>query len=160
WVGIEGVGGFMGVVSACRRFNHYERMHHPDAGLIPTVRQLTAQVEGKLIGQSAKLARATAAIIRCEQGLVYLPEGARWVEDFVSELVQFTGLKDARDDQCDVLAFATRELDRYCFEQAPAWVQPEPEAQHDSHAERQPSHAAARGLFGLGGKHANRSSNA
>lgn len=99
WVGIEDVGFQIGLINEARR--------HED---IPAVRGLSP--EGK-----EKLVRATPAIIRAEAGTIYVPERGPafpWVEDFIGELVQFTGDddQDAHDDQVDVLSYAALSLDR------------------------------------------------
>ena len=97
WVGIESAGFQIAILNAAQR--------HPG---IPTVMPLEPEGKGKLV-------RATPAIIKCEAGQVYLPESAPWLEDFVAELVQFTGIEgqDAADDQVDCVAYGVQELDRY-----------------------------------------------
>jgi predicted phage terminase large subunit-like protein len=97
WVGIESAGFQIAILNAAQR--------HPG---IPTVMPLEPEGKGKLV-------RATPAIIKCEAGQVFLPESAPWLEDFVAELVQFTGIEgqDAADDQVDCVAYAVQQLDRY-----------------------------------------------
>lgn len=90
WVGIEDNGFAIGITRACQRL-----------GL--TVKSLSPEGKGKLV-------RVTPAIIRTENGQLYLPEKGtlpwtgkdKWCEEFISELVQFTGIEgmDAHDDQC------------------------------------------------------------
>ena len=100
WFGIEANGFQIALAKEAR-----DRRRYP---FMPTVLELDPQ------GRS-KLTRATPAIIRCEQGLVYLPEDAPWLEDFVSELSQFTGddKEDGFTDQVDILAYCVLGLDRY-----------------------------------------------
>jgi predicted phage terminase large subunit-like protein len=75
---------------------------------MPPVREI--EPEGK-----SKLVRAQPALVRAERGRVLLPEYAPWLEDFLGELVLFTGdeRRDAHDDQVDVLSYAALCLDRY-----------------------------------------------
>lgn len=104
WVGIEGVGAFAAIVKQAEK---YEGPHQGAAGL-PPIRTLTP--EGK-----SKLVKATPAIVACEGGQVYLPHLADWVEEFVSELIVFTGddKKDPYDDQVDVLSYGVIHRDSY-----------------------------------------------
>jgi hypothetical protein len=63
----------------------------------------------------SKLFRATNAIIMAEQGRLYLPEQAAWLDDFESECTVFVG-DDAIDvftDQVDVLAYAALHMQRH-----------------------------------------------
>ena len=104
WVGIEDVGFQLGILNEARR--------HPN---IPAVRGLKPKGTGKL-------ARATPAINRAEQGQIWIPAQMRmdngdeafpWIEDCIGELVQFTGDDevDAHDDVVDTLSYAIQELD-------------------------------------------------
>lgn len=43
-------------------------------------------------------------------GTVFVPEHAEWLEDFLDEILEFTGAGDAHDDQVDALAAAFDEL--------------------------------------------------
>jgi predicted phage terminase large subunit-like protein len=97
WAGIESTGFQIGILNAAQK--------HPD---IPVVKGLEPQGKGKLV-------RATPAIIKCEAGQVYLPEAAPWLEEFVAELVQFTGIEgqDAADDQVDCLAYGVQSLSQF-----------------------------------------------
>ena len=72
------------------------------------VKGLEPQGKGKLV-------RATPAIIKCEAGQVYLPESAPWLEEFVAELVQFTGIEgqDAADDQVDAFSYAVQSMNQF-----------------------------------------------
>jgi len=75
---------------------------------IPTVQAL--KTDGK-----SKLMRATPLIIRCSKQEVFIPRDAPWLDDFVSEMVSFTGIEanDAHDDQVDAMAYAIICLDRF-----------------------------------------------
>jgi predicted phage terminase large subunit-like protein len=97
WVGIESTGFQTAIYDALKKQEG-----------VPAVKALFPEGKGKLV-------RATPAIIRCEAGQVYLPESAPWLEDFVAELVQFTGdeKQDAHDDQVDAFAYAVQQLDQY-----------------------------------------------
>lgn len=102
WAGIESVSFQATLLNEARRHSQ-----------VPTV--IGLEPEG-----NEKLVRATPAIIRCEAGGIFIPEASGlypWVEDFVGELVQFTGDEDqdAHDDQVDVLAYAVQSLDKYGF---------------------------------------------
>ena len=96
WVGVEAAGFQVAIVVQAQQ----------TPGL-PPVRGLLPEGKGKLV-------RATPAIVLAEAGKLYLPDTAPWLEDFVAELVAFTGddRKDAFDDQIDVVAYATSEMHR------------------------------------------------
>lgn len=97
WVGIEANGFQQALVNEARLW--------PD---MPTVVEM--EPEGK-----SKMTRNTPAIIRAEQGLIYLPHEAAWLDDFEGELQQFTGDEklDAYTDQTDTLGYAVLGADRY-----------------------------------------------
>jgi predicted phage terminase large subunit-like protein len=84
WVGIE-ANGFQEAIAN-------EAMKTQG---IPAVRLLKTGSRGKLV-------RATPAIIMAETGRIFLPALADWKEDFLEELVAFTGepKNDPFDDQC------------------------------------------------------------
>jgi predicted phage terminase large subunit-like protein len=96
YVGIEGAGAFMALVKEARKTHG-----------IPTVKLLDTMNKSKLV-------RATPAINRSHAGQVYIPEQARWLDEFLAELVQFTGGErhDAHDDQVDALAYGVICLDQ------------------------------------------------
>jgi predicted phage terminase large subunit-like protein len=71
---------------------------------IPEIRCLP--ISGK-----KKAERAMAAIIRGENGLIYLPESAPWLETFCDNLVSFTGEDDEHDDIADALGILGRLSD-------------------------------------------------
>lgn len=100
WAGIEANGFQIAIVNEAR-----DKTRYPN---IPTVLELDP--EGK-----SKLTRATPAIIRAEQGLIYLPEEAPWLEEFVGEMCQFTGdeKEDTYTDQVDIMAYAVLGLDKH-----------------------------------------------
>lgn len=53
-----------------------------------------------------KLVRAQPASAAWNAGEISVPEGAEWVGDFASEVMDFTGVHDSHDDQVDALAAA------------------------------------------------------
>jgi predicted phage terminase large subunit-like protein len=57
-------------------------------------------------GTNDKLARATDAANRMEQGKIWLPEYAPWLEDCESELFTWVGHPFEQADQIDTLAYA------------------------------------------------------
>lgn len=70
------------------------------------------------IGGKNKVTRATAAIVRGENGLIYLPEkgpsgkeSEEWVETFSDALASFTGVEDEHDDIPDALGIVGRKAD-------------------------------------------------
>jgi len=96
YVGIEGAGAFMALVKDARK-----RQGIPSVKLLDTLNK-------------SKLVRATPAINRAHGGQIYLPEQAPWLDEFLAELVQFTGDErhDAYDDQVDALAYGVICLDQ------------------------------------------------
>lgn len=63
-------------------------------------------------GGRSKLARAVPAVVLAEAGRIHLPAAAVWLDTFMAELLVFTGIDDAHDDQVDCLSYAARELER------------------------------------------------
>ncbi len=75
---------------------------------IPTVHAISTEGRSKLV-------RATPAILRAEQGTIYIPEReVHWREDYLGELCAFTGdeKEDAHDDQVDATAHLVNAIDR------------------------------------------------
>jgi len=98
---------FVGMESvAFQKLLIVEASKHPD---IPPVRELKPQGKGKL-------ARAVAAIVKAERGEVYLPQAADWVDDFMTELAAFTGLRDQHDDEVDCLSYAVLAANEFSNE--------------------------------------------
>ncbi len=101
WVGIESNGFQIWFVKEARRKDKYPS--------IPTVRELDPQ--GK-----SKAARAAPAVIRAEQGQIYLPhvddDRYPWVAGFEEELYAFTGKEGRPDDRCDCLSYAVLSIDK------------------------------------------------
>jgi hypothetical protein len=104
WVGVEACGFQGWLVKEARdkyRFPH-----------IPTVRELLPEGKGKA-------ARAAPAIIKAEQGEIFLPFADDpmnpWVGDLEEELYAFTGKEGGRDDAVDCLAYACLSLDRFGY---------------------------------------------
>ena len=58
-----------------------------------------------------KLVRARPAMILMENGKVWLPERAHWLEDAETELLLFKGDGKTKDDQVDCLSYASASLD-------------------------------------------------
>lgn len=109
WVAIEDDGAFAAISSAARK--------HPS---IPAVKSISHESKSKLV-------RNTAAIIRAENGGIYTPPlGPRfpWVEDYLAELVQWTGdsEQDAFSDQADITGHLCRTIDRMGFGSGPQVV--------------------------------------
>jgi predicted phage terminase large subunit-like protein len=104
WVGIEANGFQEAIANEAMRTKG-----------IPAVRLLKTGSRGKLV-------RATPAIIMAETGRIFLPALAEWKEDFLEELIAFTGepKNDAFDDQVDATSWAVLEMDRT------AWAVAEP----------------------------------
>lgn len=93
WIGIEAIGFQSGLVTQAEQ--------HRD------IRATIVPLEPR---SKEKLVRATPAILLAESGRIFLPEedSVLWLDDFVSELRQYTGdpTKDGHDDQVDMLAYA------------------------------------------------------
>lgn len=100
WAGVEANGMQIGIADACRRMS----------GMVP-VRYLKP-------ANQDKLARAQKAIIAAEQGRIFLPLNASWLDDFIYELIQFTGdpKKDSHDDAVDALSYAVLNMSFAAFE--------------------------------------------
>lgn len=92
FVGIEFNGLGIGVVQILQRRNLPIRDLHPRS--------------------ADKLVRATDAMVRMEQGKVFLPEDAPWLEACEAELFTWTGHKEEPADQIDTLAYAAMEVSR------------------------------------------------
>jgi phage terminase large subunit-like protein len=87
-VGCEADGFQAALANDCRRYKE-----------IPEVRRLKT-------GGQGKLKRALPAILMGENGRIYLPEEAPWLDTFSTQLAAFTGVeKDEEDDIVDALAY-------------------------------------------------------
>lgn len=66
----------------------------------------------KMLGDKSTKAKSVSPLI--EGGLVYLPEGAPWLDDFMTEFEQFTGdaKKKERDNKVDAVVIALDVLSR------------------------------------------------
>src|SRR5262249_27125284 len=64
----------------------------------------------------SKTVRALPALVLAEAGQVFLPREASWLDDFLSELLAFTGDDDLHDDQVDMTSLAVLSMDRYATE--------------------------------------------
>lgn len=100
WAGVEANNMQVGVAAQCRLL----------PGMAP-VKYLTP-------GNQDKLARATPAIIAAEQGHIFVPLHAPWLEVFLYELAQFTGdpKKDAHDDVVDALSYMVMNMGFVSYE--------------------------------------------
>ncbi len=103
YVGVEAVNFQVGLIHSGRQIPN-----------MPPVRAVSASVQriNYQKGEKGKLVRATQAIVMAEGGQIFLPTQAAWLEDFVAELVLFTGddKKDAYDDQVDCLSYGVLQI--------------------------------------------------
>jgi hypothetical protein len=101
WVGIEATGFQVWFTRTARDNQRFPA--------IPTVRELHPEGKGKA-------ARAAPAVIRAEQGQIWLPyaddPAYPWVAAFEEELYGFTGKEGRSDDQTDALAYAVLSIDQ------------------------------------------------
>lgn len=101
FVGIESSGFFTQLIRDARSSPH-----------IPEVRTFSPQGRGKL-------ARAYKAILKGENGRIYLPaKPSPWLDEFKAELAAFTGANDPRDDQVDCLSYAALAADDLTADEA------------------------------------------
>jgi hypothetical protein len=102
WVGIEACGFQIWFTKEAR-----DKVRFP---AIPAVRELNP--EGK-----SKAARAAPAVIRAEQGQIYLPDPKDprnpWVGGFEDECYTFSGKEGRPDDRTDCLCYAVLSIDRF-----------------------------------------------
>ncbi len=101
YIGFEDTGFQLTLVNEANDKRRYPRM--------PPIKQVAP--EGK-----SKLTRALPAIIKAEQGQVYVPkEGAVWLEDWLTELERFTGddKLDTYTDQVDTLAYNVLDIQNH-----------------------------------------------
>jgi len=83
----------------------------PEIGVADLVNAAHKQIRLEAIATTAdKFVRAQPAAALWNAGRVLLPREAPWLEEFVSEVVGFTGLDDDHDDQVDGLAAAVDAL--------------------------------------------------
>ena len=92
WVACEATG-FQSALTVAARLK---------AGM-PPIRELSHEGKGKLV-------RASPAIIKACAGQINLPKTAPWIQCFLDELCEFTGIDDTHDDQVDALAYAVRQM--------------------------------------------------
>jgi predicted phage terminase large subunit-like protein len=59
-----------------------------------------------------KFVRAQEPAAAWNQGKVLLPKNKTWVDPFLSELLSFTGVQDAHDDQVDAFVSAFLALNQ------------------------------------------------
>jgi phage terminase large subunit-like protein len=110
WVGIEADGFQVFVVTEARSTVLVNGRWLKKHQAIPTVHELETEGKGKVV-------RAQPAIIRFENGEIYLPATDKfpWVEPFENELTSVTGFDDVHDDQFDIMAWAVLALDHLGF---------------------------------------------
>lgn len=147
YVGFEAVAFQWAMVHLGRRMEN-----------MPPVRALSASVAKINLqkGQKGKLVRATPAIVKAEAGEIYLPTYGAWLEDFVAELVLFTGddKKDAYDDQVDCLAYGVLQVNfAMAVQEKDPLAKPPPERPSGYPSQRlvprRHSNASRRKMFGL-----------
>lgn len=76
--------------------------------IIPMFNRIGLTVKPLSPGTQDKLTRAAEAMVRAEQGKIFLPAVASWRDNFLAELVQWTGHPDEPFDQGDCLAYAAK----------------------------------------------------
>jgi predicted phage terminase large subunit-like protein len=84
---VESVGGFKAVPQILQQLDK-------------SLKIVEAPVRGD------KFARALPVSAAWNYGRIRVPESAAWLQDFLSEIEKFTGVKDKHDDQVDALAHA------------------------------------------------------
>jgi predicted phage terminase large subunit-like protein len=90
---IEAFGGFKGVPQSLRAINPKLRIE-------------------EITPQGDKLTRALPVAAAWNNGRVRVPKHAPWLNDFMYEVMSFTGTKeDVHDDQVDALAHAYNSLE-------------------------------------------------
>lgn len=95
------VGGLLAKYPHCRRVLIEDKANGP--AIIDTLRQFIAGII-PVNPEGGKESRASAIQPSVESGHVLLPEGAVWLEDFISEFASFP--VGAKDDQVDALSQA------------------------------------------------------
>lgn len=80
-----------------------------EQGGIEFVREGGVPIDGR-IATLDKFSRAIPVVAAWNTGRILLPRKAPWLDAFVSELCNFTGVKDRHDDQVDALAAAFDKL--------------------------------------------------
>lgn len=146
FVGIEAVNFQWAIVHLARRTED-----------MPPVKAISASVAkiNMQKGKKGKLVRATPAIVKAEAGEIFLPTYGAWLEDFVAELVLFTGddKKDSFDDQVDCLAYGVLQVNFAMAVQEKGPPEPDPERPRGYPSSRlvptRDSAASRRKMFGL-----------
>lgn len=77
-------------------------------GVFQTAKRSGLPIRPLKPGGKDKLVRATDACNRMEQGMIYLPQRAPWLDDLENELWLWTGHPDETADQVDCLAYAAK----------------------------------------------------
>jgi predicted phage terminase large subunit-like protein len=76
-----------------------------ESGVVDFINQRGVNVR-KMAAVGDKFSRAQAAAAAWNAGKILVPRRAPWLEEFVSELADFTGIDDPHDDQVDALTSA------------------------------------------------------
>jgi predicted phage terminase large subunit-like protein len=87
WIGLEKINATMSLFHEAQRRGVVMRWLHPDGN---------------------KIARAETAVALSEQGRIYLPAEADWLDDYLEELTMFPS--GEHDDMVDVTAYAAAEV--------------------------------------------------
>jgi len=100
-------------------------------------RTLNVPVERLPTEGKSKLVRATPAIIRASEGQYFIPKNEPagkfgWIDDFIAELVVFTGAEDSYDDQVDIFAYSALSLLRHGL-LTPTAIQPDDDGEQDDY---------------------------
>lgn len=95
---------------------HNEYRRYPS---IPEIRWIKTE-------QKTKLTRALPAIMMGENNRVFLPNAPHaWLEPFIDQLGDFTGVADEHDDMCDALAYACHVSQSLRYVPAPWQEEPQ-----------------------------------
>lgn len=80
-------------------------------GIVQTMRRVEGMPIRGIVNSTDKISRASTAIVRCESGQVYFPQGASWLGPYENELLSFP--KGAHDDMVDVTSLAANDVFAY-----------------------------------------------
>ncbi len=81
----------------------------PQKGVIDSLKRNKLRILG-VQPRGDKYSRAIDFAEAWNSGLVMVPRGAPWLEDFLEQLVNFTGLGDAEDDYVDAAVYAFQSV--------------------------------------------------
>jgi predicted phage terminase large subunit-like protein len=80
-----------------------------EKGVIPFLKNSRVNVRAEVTNKD-KFTRSIDVAAAWNRGDVLLPKDAPWLDSFISEVVNFTGINDAKDDQVDALAAAYSQI--------------------------------------------------